>query len=133
MPYARISLLKGQPPEYLRALSDSLHRALVEAFEVPENDRFQIFQQLAPEELVFDRDYLCGPRSENYALIAITAGRPRATRTKQAFFQRLAELLEISPGISRRDVMVVITTTKADEWSFGNGIATVVATAGQSI
>ena len=132
MPYARISLLKGKPPEYLRALSDSLHRALVDAFEVPENDRFQIFHQLAAEEFVFDRDYLGGPRSDNYVLIAITAGRPRDTRTKEAFFQRLAESLEISPGISRRDVMVVITTTQADEWSFGDGIATMVATAGQS-
>ncbi len=129
MPYARISLAKGKSPEYLRTLSDNLHRALVETFEVPEKDRFQIFHQLAAEEFVFDRDYLCGPRSDDFVLIAITAGKPRDTRTKQTFFQRLVELLEISPGIRRQDVMVVINTTQADEWSFGNGIATMVADA----
>ena len=126
MPYAQISLMKGQSPEYLRALSDNLHRALVETFDVPEADRFQVFHQLAPDELVFDRNYLCGPRSDDYVLIAITAGRQRDTRTKQAFYRRLADLLEESPGIRRQDVMVVINTNEADEWSFGDGIATMV-------
>lgn len=127
MPYTRISLLKGKPQAYLQGLSDTLHRALVEAFDVPEKDRFQVFHQLTPDEFVFDRNYLCGPRSDNFVLIAITAGRPRNTQTKEAFFKRLAELLEITPGIRPQDVMVVINTTETDEWSFGNGIATMVA------
>ncbi len=126
MPYARISLMKGKSPEFLRALSDNLHRALVETFDVPTEDRFQVFHQLASDELVFDRDYLCGPRSDDYVLIAITAGRQRDTQTKQAFYRRLADLLEKSPGIRRQDVMVVINTNEADEWSFGDGIATMV-------
>jgi len=126
MPYARISLMKGKSPEYLRTLSDNLHRALVETFGVPTEDRFQVFHQLASDELVFDRDYLCGPRSDDYVLIAITAGRQRDTQTKQAFYRRLADLLEKSPGIRRQDVMVVINTNEADEWSFGDGIATMV-------
>lgn len=126
MPYARIRLMKGKSPEYLRALSDSLHRALVETFGVPLEDRFQVFHQMAPDELVFDRDYLCGPRSDDYVLIAITAGRQRDTQTKQAFYRRLADLLEKSPGIRRQDVMVVINTNESDEWSFGDGIATMV-------
>jgi phenylpyruvate tautomerase PptA (4-oxalocrotonate tautomerase family) len=35
MPMTRISLLKGKSTEYLRAISDSLHQALVEAFKAP--------------------------------------------------------------------------------------------------
>lgn len=126
MPYTRISLMKGKSPDYLRALSDNLHRALVETFGVPTGDRFQVFHQLSPNEFVFDRDYLCGPRSDDYVLIAVTAGRPRNTQAKQAFYRRLAELLEVAPGIRRQDVMVVINTTEADEWSFGDGVATMV-------
>ncbi|KAF0815221.1 hypothetical protein IGB42_00299 [Andreprevotia sp. IGB-42] len=129
MPYSRISLLKGKTQDYLRALSDNLHRALVETFEVPENDRFQVIHQLAPEELVFDRNYLCGPRSDDYVLIAITAGRIRNTQHKRAFYRRLTELLQISPGIQPQDVMVVINTTEAEDWSFGNGIATMLPAA----
>jgi phenylpyruvate tautomerase PptA (4-oxalocrotonate tautomerase family) len=108
-------------------LSDHLHRALVEAFDVPPDDRFQVIHQHERGELAFDRDYLCGPRSDDYVLIAITAGRPRDTQTKQAFYRRLTELLEANAGLRPQDVMVVITTTQADEWSFGNGMATLVS------
>ncbi|MFW0754464.1 tautomerase family protein [Pseudomonas sp. H11T01] len=121
MPYARISLLKGKSPEYLKMLSQSLHEALVGSFEVPANDRFQVIHQHEPEELIFDSSYLGGPRSQDYVLIAITAGRPRDTRTKALFYRSLVERLNIAPGLRPEDVMVVITTTAEDEWSFGGG------------
>lgn len=127
MPFSRITLLRGKTPDYLRALSNSLHQALVESFEVPITDRFQAIHQLSPEEFVFDRHYLCGPRSDEFVLIAITAGRLRDTKTKKAFYRRLVELLATEPGIRREDVMVVINTTAADDWSFGHGLATMIA------
>lgn len=126
MPYARISLLKGKSPQYIEALSDNLHRALVECFEVPQDDRFQVIHQHETHELIYDQNYLCGPRSKDYTLIAITAGRKRDTRTKQAFYRRLVELLGQAPGIRSEDVMVVISTALTDEWSFGNGLATMI-------
>lgn len=126
MPFVRISLLKGKPPEYLRALSTGVQLALTETFSVPANDCFQIFHQLAHDELVFDRHYLGGPRSDDYLLIAITIGRPRDTQTKKSFYRRLASLLETSPGIRAQDVMVVFNTTQPDDWCFGNGVATMV-------
>lgn len=129
MPYARISLRRGQSAAYLRALSDSLHRALVEAFDVPPADRFQVIHQLEADELVFDRDYLGGPRSDGFVLIAITAGRRRDRATKQAFYRRLAERLAEAPGLRPEDVMVVVTTSEAEDWSFGRGLASLVADA----
>lgn len=128
MPFCRISLRHGHSPSFLKALSDSLHQALVETFEVPAEDRFQVIHQHASEELVFDPHYLCGPRSSDFILIAITAGRRRSPGAKQAFYRRLAELLALSPGIRPQDVMVVISTTEAEDWSFGNGAATLLAT-----
>ena len=127
MPFAQISLLKGKSPQYLRAVSDSLHRAMVESFNVPEHDRFQVFHQVEPGELVFDRNYLGGPRSDDFLLIAISAGRQRSTDTKKAFYRKLIERLGESPGIAGRDVMVVVNTTEADGWSFADGVATVFA------
>jgi len=123
MPFCRISLLRGQSPEYLKALSDSLHQALVDTFEVPADDRFQAIHQHAPGELIFDAHYLGGPRSGDFILIAVTAGRQRSPTTKQAFYRRLADLLADEPGIRPQDVMVVINTTEAEDWSFGNGVA----------
>jgi len=123
MPFTRISLLKGKSPDYLRALSDSLHRALVDAFEVPPTDRFQAIHQHEPGELVFDRHYLGGPRSVDFVLFAITAGKPRSTETKQRFYERLVALLAEAPRVRPEDVMVIITTTAREDWSFANGQA----------
>ena len=127
MPFARISLRQGHSPEYLRALSDSLHSALVECFDVPEADRFQLIHQHAPGEMVFDRHYLGGPRSEDFVLIHLTAGKPRSVATKQAFYRRLAERLSQSPGLAPADLMVVIQHNQAEDWSFADGKASLVA------
>ncbi|AZD35441.1 putative tautomerase [Pseudomonas chlororaphis subsp. aurantiaca] len=121
MPFARISLHRGKSAEYLQALSQGLHEALVERFEVPVADRFQIIHQHEVGELIFDRDYLGGPRSHDFVLIAITAGRPRSVETKRRFYRDLVERLGRAPGIDAEDVMVVITTTEAEGWSFGGG------------
>ncbi|MGO4127596.1 tautomerase family protein [Inquilinus sp. YAF38] len=130
MPLTRISLARGKSPDDLRALSDSLHRALVEAFDVPPDDRFQIIQQHEPGELVFDRTYLGGPRSDDFVLFQITAGRPRSAATKAAFYRRLVECLAEVPGIRPEDVMVVISTTQLDDWSFAGGVASMVQDGG---
>jgi phenylpyruvate tautomerase PptA (4-oxalocrotonate tautomerase family) len=124
MPFSRISLLKGKSPEYLGALSNSLHTAMVEAFNVPEKDRFQMIHQHEPHELIFDRDYEGGgrgPRSDDFVLITITTGKPRSTELKQAFYRRLVERLAEAPGIDPQDVMVVLSATEGEDWSFSTG------------
>jgi len=119
-------MLKGKPAEYRRALSDSLYRAMVESFNVPENDLFQIFHQLDRDELVFDRHYMGGPRSEDFVHIAITTGKPRTTEVKLALYRRTVELLAQTPGIQPQDVMIVISTSQSEDWSFANGVAGMV-------
>ena len=121
MPFARISLHRGKSAEYLQALSQGLHDALVESFEVPLADRFQVIDQHEAGELIFDPGYLGGPRSHDFVLIAITAGRPRSTLTKQRFYQDLVNKLNRATGLDPEDVMVIVTTTEAEAWSFGGG------------
>jgi len=123
MPYARISLHKGRSAEWLSALSRSLQQSLEEAFEVPPHDCFQVIHQCAPGELVYDPQYFGGPRSEGFVLIHITAGRVRTTQRKQAFYARLVARLVDSPGVRPEDVMVIISTTAEEDWSFSMGRA----------
>jgi phenylpyruvate tautomerase PptA (4-oxalocrotonate tautomerase family) len=121
MPTVRISLLKGKQPDYLRKLADTVYDAMHEAFNVPEGDQFVMIHQHQPEEFVFNRHYLGGPRSDDFVLIAITIGRPRDSQTRQAFYRRLNVLLGERLGIASEDVMVQITNSDADDWSFGGG------------
>jgi hypothetical protein len=122
MPFARISLNAGKSPEYLKAISQSLQRALVESFEVPEKDCFQAFHQHQPGELIFDPDYLGGPRSEDFVLFHITTGKPRSLQVKQRFYRHLVRNLAAAPGIRPEDVMIIIAQSTFEEWSFASGI-----------
>ncbi|MBB4439766.1 MULTISPECIES: tautomerase family protein [Rhizobium] len=123
MPFVRISLRKGKSPDYLKALSDNIQHALVDTFDVPENDRFQTIHQHDENELIFDRTYLAGPRSDDFVYISITIGRPRTAETKKALYRRLVDLLAQSPGLRPEDVMIVISTSAPEDCSFGDGIA----------
>jgi 4-oxalocrotonate tautomerase len=42
MPLVRISLREGKTEEYKKALTDGVHRALIEAMDAPVQDRFQV-------------------------------------------------------------------------------------------
>jgi phenylpyruvate tautomerase PptA (4-oxalocrotonate tautomerase family) len=133
MPFVRISLLRGKTPAYLQALSETVHRALTETFDVPAADRFQAIHQHEPGELIFDRTYLGGPRSDDFVLIAITAGKTRSAAVKKAFYRRVVELLGQSPGVRPEDVMIVVTTTSPDEWSFSRGEASMIEPASSAL
>ena len=121
MPMTRISLQKGKPPEYLRAISDGVHRALVEAFDVPPKDRFQLIHQHEAHEMSIDPHYEADGRSADYVFINVIAGRPRSTATKAAFYRRLVALLGEAPGLRPDDVMIIIQHSQSEDWSFSAG------------
>src|ERR1700760_2515610 len=116
MPFTRITLRRGKSQDYLNALSDSFHQAMVETFNVPAADKFHIIHQMEPGELIFDRNYLAGPRSDDYVLFDVTIGKPRAADVKQAFYRRVVERLADAPGIRPEDIMIVITTAQREDW-----------------
>jgi len=123
MPFTRISLRAGKSPDFLAALSRGLHAAMTESFDVPVGDMFQVIHQHRPEEMAIDPTYLGGPRSEDFVLFHVTVGKSRSAATKQDFCRRLVERLSESPGVRPEDVMVVISTSTADDWSFACGVA----------
>ena len=58
MPLVRIALRRGKSPAYLAALRNGIYRAMREAFDVPENDRFILISQHEADEFDYDAGYL---------------------------------------------------------------------------
>src|ERR1700761_9260193 len=106
MPLVRISLLKGKSPEQIRTIADGVHQALVETYNVPEKDRFQIIEQRSRGEIIYDKDYLDIERTDGIVIIHMTAGRWRDTATKKALYRRIAKRLSDDAGIRPEDVQV---------------------------
>lgn len=126
MPLVRVSLIKGKSPAYIRAIADGVQQALVETYNVPPDDRFQIVEQLDREALIYDPDYVGVHRTDDVVFIHIFAGNWRDTAIKKKLYRRLADLLSQDPGLRPEDVQVIVTSSGRDDWSFGNGLATYV-------
>ena len=119
----RISLRSGATSEHKRAISDSIHRAMVETIGVPEKDKFQVLTEYDATGLVYDPEYLGINRSDGVLFVQITLNAGRTLEKKKELYARLAQRLAESPGTRPEDVLVSLVEVTKENWSFGNGIA----------
>ena len=121
MPFTRIALPGGKNAAFRQTLSTLLHQTLVDFFDVPQDDCFQLFDEYAPGLRVFPRHYPGGPRSEGFLWSLTTAGRPRSVVQTPRFYRppshRLSSQLQGRP----EDVTVTSTSSPPDAWSFATG------------
>jgi phenylpyruvate tautomerase PptA (4-oxalocrotonate tautomerase family) len=123
MPLVRVSLRRGKSDDYKRAIGDGVYKAMREAFNVPEEDRFVVVSEHSDSEFQFSKTYLDIARSDDLVIIQITANNTRTVEQKKALFAKIAELLSINPGLRKQDVFVSLLDVPKENWSFGNGVA----------
>jgi 4-oxalocrotonate tautomerase len=123
MPLVRISVRQGTSAEYRKALSDGVHRAMIEAIAIPRDDRFQVITEYLPEALVYDPQYLGVHRSDRIVFVQITMSFGRKPQQKRKLFKRMAEILAQAPGLPPQDLFINLVETSWENWSFGSGEA----------
>ena len=123
MPFIEISLARGKSREYQRAVSAAVHRALVQELGMLPGDQFQLIHQFEPEEMIYNRNFRGGPRSDAFIVIKITDGIDRGEPAKRAFYKTLVGLLEAEPGVDPQDVFVMMYVTPPVNFSFAAGVA----------
>lgn len=124
MPFIRVSYLRHRYDEQrLNRVAESIMRALVEHFNVPEDDFFQVYHAHEPGEFYYSPSYLNVERTDGLLYIQITLKSGRTVEQKKRFYAELAELLARDVGVRKEDVFVVLVGTEYEDWTFGNGIA----------
>jgi 4-oxalocrotonate tautomerase len=123
MPLARISLRRGKPAAYRKAILEGLYQALRETFNVPEGDRFMIITEHDTDDFVYDANYLGIARSDDLVIIQITVSNTRPTAQKQQLYRRIVEKLTENPGLRPEDVFINLVEVLPENWSFGHGEA----------
>jgi phenylpyruvate tautomerase PptA (4-oxalocrotonate tautomerase family) len=126
MPLVRISLVKGKPAVLRRRIGNVVHRALVDAFGVPEQDRFQVLTEHEPGDLVYDADYLGIARTDNVVIVQLTVSAGRTLAQKRSLYRKIADGLA-ALGLRREDAWVNLVEVAKENWSFGNGLASYAA------
>lgn len=123
MPFTRIAVRAGKPAAYRKALTQGIHRSLMEVFSVPEDDIFMVVTEHDADNFFYGKHYMDIHRSDDLVMIQITANNTRTSELKQALYKRIVEQLAESPGVRPEDVFVNLVDVAKENWSFGNGIA----------
>ena len=125
MPLVRITLRKGRTPEFLRDAAAAIHGALVATANVPEDDRFQIFDEVEHDRLFAHPSYGGGvERSEELMIVEITLNAGRTVEVKRALYAEIVRRLEEAVAVRPDDVLINLVEVTKENWSFGKGIAT---------
>jgi 4-oxalocrotonate tautomerase len=115
MPLATIHLRKGAPPEYRRAIADSVHRAMMEALGIPADDRFQLIVEHPPENMIHDWVFFGVVRSDDSVFVQIVINH-RAPSEKLKMNELIAANLAESPGIRKEDVFIGVVEVARENW-----------------
>jgi phenylpyruvate tautomerase PptA (4-oxalocrotonate tautomerase family) len=131
MPLVRIDAL-GVGSGRLDALGRAVHDALIETIGIPPDDLFQVLtgHDGTSSTLRYDSDYLEVHRDDGVVYVAITMRSGRTPAQKQALYQRIAELAREYAGTEPRNMFVTLCENEPVDWSFGDGMAQYVVSAG---
>lgn len=122
MPLIRIDIIEGRSTQEIEILKETIHRAMVDTFNVPERDRYQIVTEHKSNMLVAEDTGLDIPRTDKFVMIQMVSRR-RTVQQKQDFYREVCKLLKQNCKIDSSDVMVSIVINGDDDWSFGLGRA----------
>ena len=74
---------------------------MVDAFGVPERDRYQIVHQHRPEEMIIEDTGLGYPRTKDLVVISVVS-KQRTKEQKEQLYAQIAERIEKNAGLPRR-------------------------------
>jgi len=121
MPFARIDLIEGKPPEYRSAVADIVYRGIVDVLKAPDGDRFVVIGEHKPANLIYDPNFLGFSRSPDFILIQVTSTVGDDRASKLAFYRFIADELKIKLSVRPDDIMINMVFVSREDWSFGDG------------
>ncbi|TVT75519.1 MAG: tautomerase family protein [Denitromonas halophila] len=123
MPLVRINLSAASTPKLASTISELVHQALMETFNVPPDDRFQVIHRHAEGDIVCAEEFLGIRHSARVVFVQIVCAPGRTLDMKRALYARIASQIEARTEISACDVIINLVESARENWSFGNGIA----------
>jgi hypothetical protein len=121
MPLVRVDAVAADS-QRLAAIGDAVHAALVDAFAIPTDDRFQVLRGSAADRVVYDPGFLGVARDDDVVFVQVFLRRGRTDAQKRAFYRALAKHATRA-GVEPRNLLVTLTENELADWSFGNGEA----------
>ena len=117
MPFVTINVLEGKGKDYIKKVSDCINEAVIETMAFPDNDRYQVVNQLSEDCMQYQG------RQEERIMMHLVMRTGRSNKAKQAFYKKVVEYLNERVGIKPENVFITITENHDVDFSFKDGIA----------
>ena len=117
MPFVTVNILEGKSKEYIKKISDSINEAVIETMDFPDDDRYQVINQLSDDSLQYQG------REEDRVMMHLVMRSGRSNKKKQAFYKKVVEYLNHRLQIKPENVLITITENHDIDFSFKNGVA----------
>jgi len=124
MPLVRITMPAVFDPGQQAALSEGVHRALVDVAKAPADDKFQILELAPPASIVFTPRYLGLTHRAPVVVVQVFMNVGRTVEVKKALYGALADAVTAAAPVRREDVIVNLVEVPRENWSFGGGAMT---------
>lgn len=118
----KIDLIKGREKEVIKQILDISYKVMLDTFNAPEGDRYQIVNQHEDYEMQI-LDTGLGVERTKEVIIFTVITRPRTQVEKQKFYREVVNELYDKMGIRKEDIMFILIENSDENWSFFNGEA----------
>jgi phenylpyruvate tautomerase PptA (4-oxalocrotonate tautomerase family) len=121
VPFTRVSIPTGTSAKSKQAIAESVHRGMVQAIGIPEDDFFQLLSEYHLGDFFFDRQFLGVSRSEALIVVHITLRRGRSDAMKRDLYAQITANLKGTAGVRAEDVFIYLSENDFSDWSVGAG------------
>jgi phenylpyruvate tautomerase PptA (4-oxalocrotonate tautomerase family) len=122
MPLVRISVPDHLPAAQVVALADAVQDALVNACNIPPNDRFQLISRFPAEAMIIDPTFPNVERSAEASIVEVTLIAGQSDDRKRRLYHRIVSSA-VTAGFRPDDVLIALTENARIDWSPGRGAA----------
>jgi hypothetical protein len=115
MPMTKIYLREGSTAEFRQAVSDAIHRSLIQVLSIPEDDKYHIFHALQDDHLISAPvAFGLERRREAIFIQYYFAQRPAETLNElyKVTVNNLQELTDLEP----RDIYINVVPSPSENW-----------------
>ena len=122
MPLVRITQHNVRTATQTKHLTDIVQDVMLELFDAPPGDRYQIVETLPAGSIIAEDTGLGIERSDGVVIIQITQ-QGRDAQQKQRIYAALAERLAAADLVRPQDLIISVVENRLEDWSFGMGRA----------
>ncbi|MEY8626415.1 tautomerase family protein, partial [Staphylococcus equorum] len=118
----KVDMIKGRTKEEIKSILDITYNVMLETFQAPIGDRYQIVNQHEDYEMQILDTGLGVSRTDDVLVFTVVT-RPRTKDQKIQFYKKLTESLNEKLNIRTEDIMISLVENSDEDWSFFNGEA----------